>query len=75
MIGGAAQADFAVLVVDATPGEFETGFGTHGQTKVTHPPPLHCLVLTRTYHTGARSVGTLAGRHAVDCGGQQNGCG
>lgn len=33
MITGATQADAALLVVDATPGEFETGFGTGGQTR------------------------------------------
>ena len=33
MITGAAQADFAILVIDSTPGGFETGFANGGQTK------------------------------------------
>lgn len=33
MIGGAAQADLAVLVVSARKGEFETGFEKGGQTR------------------------------------------
>lgn len=33
MITGAAQADVAILVVDSTRGEFETGFETGGQTR------------------------------------------
>lgn len=33
VISGAAQADAAILVVDATRGEFETGFSPGGQTR------------------------------------------
>src|SRR5260221_7058834 len=33
MISGAAQADFAVLVISARKGEFETGFERGGQTR------------------------------------------
>ena len=33
MITGAAQADVAVLVVNSTRGEFETGFESGGQTR------------------------------------------
>ena len=45
MITGAAQADVAIMVVNATRGEFETGFETGGQTRE------HAMLI--------RSLGTL----------------
>ncbi|KAJ3036495.1 HBS1-like protein, partial [Rhizophlyctis rosea] len=33
VVGGASQADVAILVIDSTPGEFETGFQNGGQTR------------------------------------------
>lgn len=33
MVLGASQADATILVVDATKGEFETGFDSGGQTR------------------------------------------
>ena len=33
MIEGASQADFAILIISARKGEFETGFEKGGQTR------------------------------------------
>ena len=33
VLSGAAQADVAILVINATKGEFETGFDSGGQTR------------------------------------------
>jgi len=41
MITGTAQADAGILVIDARPGEFESGFEQDGQTKVSQADLLH----------------------------------
>jgi peptide chain release factor subunit 3 len=41
MIGGASQADLAVLVISARKGEFETGFERGGQVKM--PSERKCI--------------------------------
>ncbi|KAF8465895.1 P-loop containing nucleoside triphosphate hydrolase protein [Kalaharituber pfeilii] len=46
MIAGASQADFAVLVIDSSVGEFETGFNHRGQTKE-HTLLVRCMGVQR----------------------------
>lgn len=52
MITGASQADVALLVVDSTRGEFETGFESGGQTRE------HAL-LVRSLGTGSPHFSVL----------------
>ena len=46
MLTGAAQADVAMLVIDAVPGQFESGFHASGQTKE-HSQLAHSLGISR----------------------------